>query len=105
MFSDHLSKIDRAPTKTLLMVAGGLVIICQLVAMAMVAGGQVEKAQLREANQASLMAATVWCLQSSRGAAVSECGRTSAIFTNSSGVEQPTLAPSGINLVPLGNRY
>ncbi len=73
MFSDHLQKIDQASGKTLLLVAAGLVIVCQLVAMVLVAQGQVEKAQAREATQASQRIATAWCLETSRGTELRGC--------------------------------
>jgi hypothetical protein len=104
MFSDHLHKIDDAPAKTLLLVAAGLVIVCQLVAMVMVADAQVEKAQLREASQASARAATAWCVQSSHGAALRQCDRPSTSdnvrVTDNSG--NSTL--QDVTLVTLGNR-
>jgi hypothetical protein len=104
MFSDHLRKIDDAPTKTLLLVAAGLVIFCQLVAMVMVADAQVEKAQLREASQASARAATAWCVESSQGAALRQCDRPStsdnARVTDTSGNQ----TPQDVTLVTLGNR-
>lgn len=73
MFSDHLQKIDQAPRKTLLLVAAGLVIVCQLVAMALVAGEQVQKAQMRGDSDASRQAAVASCVEVSRGVAVKDC--------------------------------
>ena len=73
MFSDHLRKIDQAPHKTLLIVAAGLVIMCQLVAMGLVAGEQVQKAQMRGNNDASRQAAVASCVEVSRGAEVKGC--------------------------------
>lgn len=73
MFSDHLRKIDEAPHKSLLLVAAGLVIACQLVAMAWVAGEQVQKAQTRGNSQASRDVAVASCVESSRGVAVKDC--------------------------------
>lgn len=73
MFSDHLRKIDQAPNKTLLLVASGLVIVCQLVAMALVAGEQVQKAQMRGDSDASRQAVVASCVESSRGMAVKGC--------------------------------
>ena len=73
MFSDHLRAINDAPAKPLLLIAAGLVIACQLAAMVVVADGQVEKAQLREASQASARAAIAWCVESTRGADLKEC--------------------------------
>jgi hypothetical protein len=73
MFSDHLRKIDEAPHKTLLLVAAGLVMVCQLVAMALVAGEQVQKAQMRGDSQASRQVAMATCIETSRGVAVKGC--------------------------------
>lgn len=73
MFSDHLRKIDQAPHKTLLLAASGLVIVCQLVAMALVAGEQVQKAQMRGDSDASRQAAVASCVEASRGVAVKGC--------------------------------
>ncbi|MGB4117694.1 MAG: hypothetical protein WBK51_14235 [Polaromonas sp.] len=105
MFSDHLRKIDDAPAKTLLLVAAGLVIVCQLVAMVLVADGQVEKAHLREASQASARAATAWCVESSHGAALRECHRMSASDSARANADLGNPAPQGLTLVTLGNRY
>jgi hypothetical protein len=105
MSSDFLRIIDEAPTKTLLLIAAGLVIACQLVAMVMVAGGQVEKAQLREATQASARAATVWCVESSTGAALKDCGRTESSFAAKAGSEAVNTTPYGFNLATLGSQY
>lgn len=73
MFSDHLRKIDEAPHKILLLVAAGLVMVCQLVAMALVAGEQVQKAQMRGDSQTSRQVAVASCVESSRGVAVKDC--------------------------------
>lgn len=105
MFSDHLRKIDEAPAKTLLLIAAGLVIVCQLVAMVMVASGQVEKAQLREASHASIRAATAWCIQSSSGAALRDCNSSTALISNQAGADLGNPTPQGITLVTLSNRY
>ena len=73
MFSDHLRKIDEAPHKTWLLVAAGLVMVCQLVAMALVAGEQVQKAQMRGDSQASRQVAVASCVETSRGIAIKDC--------------------------------
>ncbi len=72
MFSDHLQKIDHASAKTLLLIAGGLVILCQLIAMMLVSQGQVERAQARDANRANQRIAA-WCVETSRGAELRTC--------------------------------
>lgn len=73
MFSDHLTKIDHTSGKTLLLIAAALVIVCQLVAMVLVSQGQVEKAQVRVATQASQRTSTAWCLETNRGADLRGC--------------------------------
>ena len=73
MFSDHLRKINEIPRKTLLGVAGGFLILCQLVALAMVADEQVKKAQVREAQRTSERIAAAHCWESSMGAARHSC--------------------------------
>lgn len=81
MFSDHLQKIDHTSGKTLLLIAGGLVIVCQLVAMVLVAQGQVEKAHAREASQASQRKATAWCVETSRGTELRGCTTPSSDYS------------------------
>jgi len=73
MFSDHLQIINDIPHKTLLGVAGGLVILCQLVAMAMVADEQVKKAQVRETQRTLERIAAAHCMESTMGAARHSC--------------------------------
>jgi len=73
MFSDHLPKIDEVPNKTLFLVAAGLVIVCQLIAMALVVDGQVNMAQVRDALRVSERIAVVRCMESSLGAKRNSC--------------------------------
>ncbi len=75
MFSDHLQIIDNAPAKKMFLFAAGLVLVCQLVAMVLVAEGQVEKAHAREASQASFQAAMASCIENSRGIELKDCTR------------------------------
>ena len=105
MFSDHLRKIDEAPAKTLLLIAAGLVIVCQLVALVLATSGQVDKAQFREASHASARAATAWCVQSNRGAALRDCDSSTALTSKQAGSDIGNPAPQGITLVTLSNRY
>lgn len=67
MFSDYLRKLDEAPCKVLLGVAAGLVILCQLVAMALVVDAQVDRAQARSVQYASERSALAQCNGSSLG--------------------------------------
>lgn len=73
MFSDHLPKIDEVPNRTLFLVSAGLVVLCQLVAMAMVVDGQVSVAQVRDALRVSERTAINQCMESSLGAARHSC--------------------------------
>ena len=92
MFSDRLRKIDHTSGKTLLLIAGCLLIVGQLVAMVMVAQGQVEKAHAREATQASQRTATSWCIETSRGAELRGCVTSSANGTTPSTDYAPVLS-------------
>ena len=117
MFSDHLQIIDNAPAKKMLFVAAGLVVMCQLVAMALVAEGQVEKAHVRETSQASFQAAMASCIESSRGIDLKDCARlvqpnaVQASAGQSTGLLPAKTAPGsgadsqGLALVTLVNRY
>ena len=105
MFSDHLQKIDHTSGKTMLLIAAGLVIVCQLVAMVLVSQGQVEKAQAREASQASARAALSWCVESSRGAALKDCDRPSPSSSAPADTELGSTTPQGLTLVTFNNRY
>jgi len=73
MFSGHLRKFDELPYKTLLMVAAGLVIVCQLAAMAFVADSQVAKARLRDEQRRAELVAIAHCMETSAGAARQNC--------------------------------
>ena len=73
MLSDHFRKVDVISNRTLFLFAGGLVIVCQLVAMALVSDGQVKKAQLRNLGVASQQAAFAQCLETSVGNSMQRC--------------------------------
>ena len=76
MFSDRLSKIDTMPLKTMLGLAAGLVILCQLVAMVLVVDGQVNRAEARDAQL------------DSRRKAIAQCNEASSASTRQSCIEQ-----------------
>ena len=61
MFSQTLKKMDEMPHKTLLVVAACLVILCQLVAMALVVDGQVKRVEARDSALSSQRLAVVRC--------------------------------------------
>lgn len=111
MFSDHLKTIDALPAKKLLFVAGGLVLVGQLVAMGMVVGSQVEKAQLRQASQASIQSAMTSCAETRHGLALRDCTQLASTPTDADQVIDASLpqagsAPvKGISLVALPDRY
>jgi hypothetical protein len=73
MFSDHLRKIDEMPYKTMLLAAAGLVILCQLAAMAFVADSQVAKAKLRDEQRRAELMAISQCMETSAGTARQNC--------------------------------
>ena len=105
MFSDHLPKIVESPAKTLMLVAAGLGIVGQLVALVMLADGQVEKAQLRDASQASARAVTALCVEGNRGAALNDCDRGTTALAPEIGVNQGKAASQNPPLDTLVNRY
>ena len=90
MFSDHLRKIDEMPYKTMLLVAAGLVILCQLAAMAFVADSQVAKAKLRDEQRQAELAAIAHCMETSAGAARQSCIQQARVVATAS--PQPTAA-------------
>ena len=94
MFSDHLKKIDNTTSKVLLLIAGGLLIVGQLVAMVLVAQGQVEKAHAREASQTSQRIATAWCVETSRGAELRGCATQSAVPSAQAADRTPAMSTS-----------
>ncbi|MEO6017947.1 MAG: hypothetical protein ABIP46_11880 [Polaromonas sp.] len=65
MLSDQFQKIERTSSRNLFLIAAGLVIICQLVAMAMVADGQVKRAELRQAQISAQNVALANCFETS----------------------------------------
>ena len=105
MFSNYLRKTEDSRTKTWMLIGAGLLIAGQLVALVMLADGQVEKAQIRDASQASARAAKAWCIESNRGAALSDCDRASNALASENVVDQ--LKPSFRTppLATLVNRY
>ena len=75
MFSEQLQKIERTSSRNLFLIAAVLVIFCQLVAMAMVADGQVKKAALREAQLSAQNVASASCFETSAKFDVNNCVR------------------------------
>jgi len=83
MFSEHLRKFDELPYKTLLLVAAGLVILCQLAAMAFVADSQVAKARLRDEQRKAELVAIAHCMETSAGAARHNCIQQARVVVGS----------------------
>lgn len=84
MFSEHLKKFDEIRYRTLLWVAAGLVLLCQLVAVAFVADEQVTKARIREFQRHTEMLAIAQCIENSAGAARQSCIQQARIMARSS---------------------
>ena len=109
MFSAQLKPIDKMSDNKMLLLAAGLVLVCLLIAMAMVAGGQVQKAELRQLSQANFQSAFANCLQSRQGSALRDCARLASSSTDvQDAVPQAAsdgLSAPGISLVTLSNRY
>ena len=73
MFSDRLTKIDQMPYKTMLGLAAGLVMLCQLVAMVLVVEGQVKKAEARDSSLGSQRLVIAQCNQAGSASARQSC--------------------------------
>lgn len=96
MFSVHLRKFDELPYKTLLMVAAGLVILCQLAALAVVADSQVAKARLRDEQRRAELVVIAHCMETSAGAARHSCIQQARVIPGAS----PSPAPDGTPKAP-----
>jgi hypothetical protein len=68
MFSDHMKESSRASPAGLLMAAGGLAVVCLLVALALVAERQVQRASVRDLQRVAQQLALADCIQRSSGA-------------------------------------
>jgi len=90
MFSDHMPKIEEVPYKKLLLIAAGLVFLCQLAAMAFVAESQVAKAKEREDQRRAELMAISQCMETSAGAARSQCIQQARVVATAS--PQPAAA-------------
>jgi hypothetical protein len=84
MFSEHLRKFDEMPYKTMLLVAAGLVILCQLAAMAFVADSQVAKAKLRDEQRRAELVAIAHCMETNAGAARHNCIQQARVVAGAS---------------------
>lgn len=75
MFSAHLPQVNPIPREYLYLGAGVLLIVSLLAAIAVVAGGEVKKAKARDSLLASQQTAVAYCVETLRGAALSNCVR------------------------------
>ena len=75
MFSDHLQKMNHFPKINLLVAAAGLVMVCELVALALVADHQVKQANVRDLQRAAQQVAMADCVERSTGASRHGCIR------------------------------
>jgi hypothetical protein len=113
MFSSHLPKVHTVPREYLVAGAGLLLVVSMLVGIAMVASGQVKKAELRESMLASQRTAMVQCMETLGGAELNKCiiqakatpdaaGRTTlADNTGSFSRSTAVSAGSGQGLIPV----
>lgn len=75
MFSTPMPQVNTVPREYLYLGAGVMLIVGLLAAVAMVAGGEVKKAQARDSMLASQQTAVAYCVETQRGAALSNCMR------------------------------
>ncbi|MDB5868717.1 MAG: hypothetical protein JWP96_1049 [Polaromonas sp.] len=73
MFSDQLKKVDKFPSRAFFLGIAGLVFFSLVTALVLVANGQVEKAQLRQAQYNAAQIAIADCSTTYSGAARSQC--------------------------------
>lgn len=73
MFSSHMPKAHSLPREYLLAGAGLLLVVGMLIGIAMVASGQVRKAELRESLLASQRTAMVQCVETLGGMELNKC--------------------------------
>lgn len=73
MFSDDVPKIEEVPYHTLLLISAGLVFLCQLVAMVLFVGSQVETAESRDARGSSVRMVAADCSENYSGVTRTSC--------------------------------
>ncbi|MES2414778.1 MAG: hypothetical protein V4614_13310 [Pseudomonadota bacterium] len=77
MFADHMTPVTKKPdlfsNRNLLLMAGGLIIVCQLVAMVLVAQEQVKKAEARDSQMSQQRVAIAKCFELNTRAGRQDC--------------------------------
>lgn len=73
MFSSHLPKVHSVPREYLFAGAGLVLVVSMLIGIAMVASGQVKKAEQRASMLASQRIAMVQCMETLGGAELNKC--------------------------------
>ena len=109
MFSEQLKPIDKMSANKMLLSAAAFVLVCMLIAMALVASGQMQKAELRQLSQANFQSAFANCLQNRQGSALQDCVGLASSSTDMQ-VAEPQASSDGINapgmsLATLFKRY
>ncbi|MDO9112373.1 MAG: hypothetical protein Q7U63_01105 [Polaromonas sp.] len=89
MFSTHMPPVNTVPREYLYLGAGALLMVSLLAAMAMVAGGEVKKAKARDSLLASQQTAVAYCVETLRGAALSNCMRHARADMYNDGAKSP----------------
>lgn len=106
MFSTHMPQVNTVPREYLYLGAGVVLMVSLLAAIAMVAGGEVKKAQARDSLLASQQTAVAYCVETLRGAALSNCVRHARADMYNDGAKT-TLAghePAGAGAVMAGGQ-
>ncbi|RYG08148.1 MAG: hypothetical protein EON92_17135 [Burkholderiales bacterium] len=117
MFSDHFPPVRSSHAGKLLLALGAFAIAGQLGAVAMVADGQVKKAELRQTRLVAERQAVAHCLESVAGESRHNClqqaradfaddalpvvSRNSAADLQTMAVNAPVIMPAGQGLMPV----
>lgn len=101
MLSEYLQNFHQIPRRAMLWAAAGLVLLCQLVAVAFVADEQVAKARIRDYQRSIEMQAIAQCIEARAGTARHRCIQQARVVASHSfppdggtpGPEMPAGAP------------
>lgn len=115
MFSSHLPKVHTMPRNFIFFGVGLLLVVSLLGGIAMVATGQVKKAELRASMLASQRIAMVQCMETLRGTQLNKCiieakaapdavGRVTTLADNSGSFSRSAavVAGSSQGFLPVG---